>query len=301
MSITSRLSLALLLLCSLLLLAGGALAHGDEEDGAEDAANVLTFYTHPTERFNVLIPPGWQNVVNSSYALLRNDAIGAQIYGLTAATTAVDEAVAEALTLAELPQAAESSAGDAGQLAFGPWQQRTYTFDNDTTATVFVQQRDSKSYVLLYVSASAVQPLIMRTETPLADEASARAALTSALTALGRSDAVIDSVSADSEANNSFSATLTIDDTPFSASIHRDSLTTADIVIGPGASVAEANEDIFTIVRDFFVTPDNGSYLILGLVVAFGLMGLFLLTLWLRQRNLERDEAALRTLMQNGA
>ncbi len=300
MSTTSRITLTLLLLCSLLLLAGGALAHGDEEAGAAAASNILTFYTHPTERFNVLIPPGWQNVVNSSYALLRNDTIGAQVYGLTAATTNVDEAVAQALALADLPQAAAPSGADADQLAFGPWQQRTYAFDNDTTATAFVQQHDGKSYVLLYVSASAVQPLIVRTETPLADDASASAALTSALTALGQSDAIIDSLSADSEANDSFSAAVTIDGAPFTASIHRDSLTTADIIIGPGASVAEANEDIFTIVRDFFVTPDNGSYLLLGLVVTFGLMGLFLLTLWLRRRNLERDEAALRTLTQDG-
>lgn len=39
--------------------------------------------------------------------------------------------------------------------------------------------------------------------------------------------------------------------------------------------------------------PATGNFLVLGLVVFFGLLVLFLLTVWVRFRNLRRDEAAL--------
>ncbi|MCC6615888.1 MAG: hypothetical protein IT320_20630 [Anaerolineae bacterium] len=294
MSTTKRLTLILFILLSLMA-AVGVLAHGEEGDVTDDA-NVLTFYSHPTERYNVLIPRGWSNVVNSNHALLRNDAIGAQIIGTRVATSNPDEAVAQALGLAELPQDVPPVVSEAQGLTFGSWTQRLYSFDDGRTATAFVQGSGEQSYVILYVSADGVQPLIVRTEETVADEASARAALETALAALGYNDATIDSVSADSEANSSFNAALTLDGEVYNASLHRDSLTTADVLIAPGEAVDAAHEAVFTVVRDFFLTPDNGGYLILGLVVAFGLMALFLVTMVVRRRNLERDELALRQL-----
>jgi len=297
MSSRIRLILIFLILCSLLAAAVGVFAQGEGEDTA-DSALTLAFYTHPTERYNVLIPPRWQNVLNSRYALLKNEAIGAQIYGTSAATGSIDEAVALALALAELPQDSAPLGAQAAPLTFGPWTQRAYRFEDGRTATAFIQSFGERSYVILYVSTSGVQPLIVRTETTLADEASARAALTHALDALGYTDATIDSVSASAGTNDSFSAALTIDGAAYSAALTRDSLTTADVLIAPGDTLDAAHEDIFTVVRDFFLTPDNGSYLLLGLVVAFGLMALFLLSLVIRGRNLERDEAALRQFEQ---
>jgi hypothetical protein len=41
---------------------------------------------------------------------------------------------------------------------------------------------------------------------------------------------------------------------------------------------------------------DTLVYFIAGHVVVFGLMGLYVLSLWLRGRNLRQDEAAMRKL-----
>lgn len=45
-------------------------------------------------------------------------------------------------------------------------------------------------------------------------------------------------------------------------------------------------------------TPDTLGYLILGLIVAFTIPGLYLLSLYLRQRNLEQDLKLIEQLQE---
>ncbi len=46
-------------------------------------------------------------------------------------------------------------------------------------------------------------------------------------------------------------------------------------------------------------TPDTGSYLILGLGVFFGIIGLYIVTLVFRARNLRKDEALVEQLSED--
>lgn len=43
-------------------------------------------------------------------------------------------------------------------------------------------------------------------------------------------------------------------------------------------------------------TPDTLNFLYYGLVAVFGILGAFIVSMWVRYRNLRRDEALLREL-----
>ncbi|MBZ0302039.1 MAG: hypothetical protein K8J31_19980 [Anaerolineae bacterium] len=45
--------------------------------------------------------------------------------------------------------------------------------------------------------------------------------------------------------------------------------------------------------------PDTGSYLLLGLAVTTVILGFYTLSLWLRQRNLDRDLELIRKLAED--
>jgi hypothetical protein len=48
-----------------------------------------------------------------------------------------------------------------------------------------------------------------------------------------------------------------------------------------------------------FSMPDTGSYLLLGLAVTTVILGFYTLSLWLRQRNLDRDLELIRKLAED--
>lgn len=45
--------------------------------------------------------------------------------------------------------------------------------------------------------------------------------------------------------------------------------------------------------------PDTGSYLLLGLAVSAIILGVYTVSLWMRQRNLDRDLELLRKLAED--
>jgi len=68
-------------------------------------------------------------------------------------------------------------------------------------------------------------------------------------------------------------------------------------VVGSGdTDMLNRTSAYFTVLNDFFLTPDTQPYLFLGLGLASAIMLLLLVSLLLRWRGLLRDEAALREL-----
>jgi hypothetical protein len=53
------------------------------------------------------------------------------------------------------------------------------------------------------------------------------------------------------------------------------------------------------LLAPFFQTPDTSGYMIAGYIVFISLPILFIVSLFLRRRNLEKDEAAINSLSED--
>ncbi|MDX2139097.1 MAG: hypothetical protein SF123_13490 [Chloroflexota bacterium] len=251
----------------------------------------LNFYTHPTDRWNVLIPPGWDNQSTDDYALLVNETLGAEIYALSAPTTDVDAALAQAILLF-MPDAGQGTPLDEVNLTTGAWQQRAFQMVDGSAAVVYAQVYEGRTYLIIYRNRAGALPFVVRTESRVADSAGAQAALSAAFAQVGVAAGDSTSIEAPTVENGYFRARYD----GYSALTRSTSVITADVILAPGDGADAAHGIAFTVVRDFFLTPQTDNFLVLGMVASFGILALFIASLLIRRRNLARDEETLRTL-----
>jgi hypothetical protein len=254
----------------------------------------LNFYTHPSDRWNILIPPGWDNQSTDDYALLVNEALGAEIYALSAPTTDVDAALAQAILLF-MPDAGPGTPLDEVNLTTGAWQQRAFQMADGSAAVAYAQVYEGRTYLIIYRNRAGALPFVVRTEARVEDGAGAQAALAAGFAQIGVAAGDSTGIEAPTVENGYFRATYA----EYSALTRSTSVTTADVILAPDAAADAAHGIAFTVVRDFFLTPQTDNFLLLGMVVSFGIMALFIASLLIRRRNLARDEETIRALEQS--
>jgi hypothetical protein len=265
----------------------------------EGGVTTLAFFSHPTERYNILIPAGWDNLSGDG-ARMVNNALGAQIDAF-ALRGDVEERLrawsSEAIGAPTLDLIHTSTV----QLTTGQWMQRLYWLPESGTGalTVFSQRIDDVEYVITLSVREPIYSVVVPLESALTDPAGASGVVDAGLAALGlEAERIGDVASEGRGATTWYRQALRVGDEDYTALVRRSGELTADIIVGPAGFASPEYAVILTVVRDFFLTPDTTSYLALGLAAAFLLLGGFIALLFVRRRNLRRDEAVLREVMR---
>jgi hypothetical protein len=282
--VLNRTILLALLLTGLMLAVGAAFAQETERD-------LVTLYSHPTERYHVFIPPGWQDFSTPQFAQMERGMT--QMVGRSLPTGSVESALADTLA-AFAPNLADLTPTllDPVTLNNGTWQIALYPPIEAGTLTGFVQRYEDVTYVLLMRSGADSRPIFV----PIPVEGGLSAAVEAAAALAGFSEASVTSAGEE--------AVEVVDQayTPFTLTTETGEVEAWARTVGGNALVlvGGAAEDaaVFSIVLDFFITPETTSYLYLGVAVSAIVLGLLVLSMILRARGLRAD---LRTLQQLGA
>jgi len=258
----------------------------------EATAEPLTLYSHPTERYHIVIPPGWRDFSTPTYMLMEGG-IMVRVFARSTRTPEVAVALAESLSMFLPGSDIAPDATETLILPNGTWTRVLYPSLEGGALTAYVQSYEGVHYVLMFMSATGARPLVVPLEDARADGAladAARAAVTLIASDVTLNDTAGDSIEVLGQAY-----------TPFTA---RDGTLTAwTRIVGSSGYVlvtmnGEAPDDaaFFTILLDFFLTPETTDYLALGVVAVVVVIGALLLSLIVRARNLRKDMATLREI-----
>lgn len=283
----SRLAALAALLIGLLLAAGAAFA---QEAEPEDKPEV-TLYSHPTERYHVFIPPGWVDFSTPQFARMESDTT--QIVARAFPTGDVETALAQTLT-EFLPNLADLTPTllDPVTLNNGVWQIALYPPIETGALTGFVQRYEDATYVLLMRSGANSRPIFL----PLPADGGLSAAVETAAELAGFSAVSVTSAGeqAVEVADQAYAPFTLTTETGEIEALARTVGGNAFVLVGGSADDAA----VFSIVLDFFITPETTNYLYLGIAVSAIILGVLVISMILRARGLHAD---LRTLQQLGA
>ncbi len=184
-------------------------------------------------------------------------------------------------------------------LSDGTWAVLVYQIDDETTASAMSRQADGRSYVISFIESNPDVEIIMATIAHAdADQADATPELAIAVE-------TFTSTSAD-DLSNPETITLPSGEWVMQTA---DSVSTLGWVFGNDSYIAVADGEIDnlpelanaynTTLLGFFVTPNNGNYLALGLAVSLGTLGILLFSIWWRARNLQKDLAVIQQLAED--
>ncbi len=275
----------LVFLAAALLLLLPLSIHAQEGESTSEAAALdinMNFYNNAAG-WHVFIPSGWANESTAGYARFTND--GRVIYVREYSGMDAPTAAAQILTDAGLSAETPVDQRDL-QLSNGTWTQVVYA-----RAVVHTQEYEGTRYAMLYAGDASALPVIVMREGVLEDLALVE-------------DGMIDAARLIDPAITAAATTETIPQGAGSVTIHtydggltaigRARGSSVYTVVGSGDTGAlNAASVYFTVLNDFFLTPDTQPYLLLGLGVASAIMLILLVSLILRWRSLLRDEAAL--------
>jgi len=269
------------------------------QDVAEEDLPVVPYFQ--SKMFNAPVLDGWEN--QSTENIAQFYLADAQATIRTAVVNNGDSAVGAKQDLETFLGTTldEPIYSEKVNLADGTWVVLVYQVDENTTASAMARQNDGRSYVVSFIESNPNVSVYMAT--------------------IAHTD--------DSDENNPILEIGTAIETFTSASI--DDLSDPEIVILPtGEWTQQTNGDnvtglgwIFgndsylavadgaidnlpelanaynTTLLGFFITPDNGHYLILGLVISLGTLIILALSIILRARGLQKDLAVIQQLTQD--
>jgi hypothetical protein len=253
---------------------------------AQEATSETTpfvFYNSPADRFHVLIPPGWENHSTDTYAHFVSGT--EQIYVLPARTGSTADGMQTALETVgvTLNPFAESQV----RVSNGTWTQKLYAPEDGSAVTAFGQSFEGMTYTIVYVSESGARPL-------MAQSADTLAGVEAAL-------ALIDVESApDDLAEAPTTQWIDIQADPYRVTA-RSSGSATFAFVQPADSDALPDVFFYTMLVDFFVTPETTDYMTLGLAATGIILLVIVGTMWLRWRNLHQDMRTLEQLGNEGA
>jgi len=190
---------------------------------------------------------------------------------------------------------------DKVNLADGTWAVLVYQVDEDTTASAMARQNEGRTFVVSFIESNPDATIVMTTiahsddsdaNTPILEIANAVESFTSA--------------SADDLTDPEI---ITLPSGKWTLQTDSDTVSAMGWIFGNDSYLAVADGDIDnlpelanaynTTLLGFFITPDNGFYLILGLTVSLGTLAILLLSIILRARGLEKDLAIIQQLAQD--
>jgi hypothetical protein len=285
-------SILLAVMLALVMLRPDALIGAQDAEATEEAADI-PYYTAPqvSRRFNVPIPPGWDNLSTVDYAHFASDAAGGDIYviALDAADMAagIDAALSRLLPDAALDLRLE---GDVA-LDDGPWLQRVYTVDDGGRVTAYAHVRDDAVYVLLYVDDAADGDQFTWI-VQIDDEDNFEAGLRAGLAQI---DPTLDADQADARADGDWTR-LEFPQRDLSA-LAQTQGTRTYLVVGEGDdSPLDTGADFLNLLLGFFITPMTDAYLALGLAAVFVIVLALVGSMAARYRNMQKDAELIQQL-----
>lgn len=264
------------------------------EAAPEAMETPLTLYSHPTQRYHVVIPSGWLDFSTPEHVIMEYGMTN--VFARASAAPDMESALAEAIAIF-LPglEGVTPSSTETLTLPNGVWTRVLYPMFEAGALTAYVQSYEGMHYVLMMRSGAGALPVIVplddpRSETALADGAWA------AVEVVG----------------NDPIPTLTTEQpvmllgqtyTPFAFTSATGDLTAWTRIVGSSAyglivpSGETPDEAVFfTILLDFFLTPDTTSYLGLGIGAVVVIMGALIASFIMRARNLRKDMATLQAI-----
>lgn len=252
---------------------------------AQNRIGLDAFHNSP-DGFHVLIPQGWENLSTQSYARFSN--AGVDIYAASVPTEDVQAGIAQAIDLVLPDFDNEPSHVSQVILSNGTWTQQVYPASDEQYVTAYGQVYAGSTYVIVWYSTQPIQPVIV-------SEEDVQTGITSALAILG------------SEVDEPTSSeTITVNEQTLTQNVY-DGITATGRVRGGSTLVMVSTAEtevspmiFFTLLTDFFITPMTTPYLYLGLVATAVITIVFIGSLIIRQRNLQKDLQTLETLQAEG-
>lgn len=250
-------------------------------------------YNSP-DGFHVFIPQGWENLSTGAYAHFSHPEADVDIYAASAPTEDVQAGIEQVIGLI-LP----NFSGDSSQvsdviLSNGTWTQNVYSPSVEATLTAYGQVYEGDTYVVLWYSAQAVQPVIVPGE-------DVQAGITAGLEMLGH-ELEAPTTTEEITINEQVWNRNVYDGTPSITALGRVRGETTLVLVLPAATTESDVDSLtfFSLLTDFFITPATTPYLYLGLAAAGIIVILFLGSMAIRYRNLRKDLETLETLDTEG-
>ncbi len=270
----------------LLLLPLSIHAQEGESTPEANALDINANFYNNAAGWHVFIPSGWANESTADYARFTHDGrmITVREYPGLDAPAAAAQILVDAGLSAETPLDQRDL-----QLSNGTWTQFVYS-----RAVVHTQEYEGTRYAMLYAGDASALPVIVMREGVLEDAALIDDGMIEAARLI--TPTISGAATAETIPQGTGNVTVHTYDGGLTA-IGRARGSSVYIVVGSGDTDALNSASVyFTVLNDFFLTPDTQPYLFLGLGVASAIMLILLLSLILRWRSLLRDEAALREL-----
>jgi hypothetical protein len=293
----------LLYLICLLMLAIPTFAQEEEAEEEAPALPPIPYFVaeNTSRKFNMPVPFDWENVSSDPNIahFTHPNGLG-EIYGLpvdpqdpqVAAETAIKRILGDISLTARYSGQFQLDGNDWGKFAFT---------SELGTVTAFTQTRYEAVYVLFYHYPKTDHEFYFMAQNVI-DEDVPQTTVLSALSTLYPD--IPESPQAES--------IVTLSNGDWTRQVYavgdaelvtlwqkRGAVVYITVENGDGAVVDSVNKALFTSLFGFFITPRNTEYMVLGLVVTFGIAGIFVLSLFLRHRGLSRDEALVRELVKS--
>lgn len=249
-------------------------------------------------KFNVPLPFDWQNVSTDPNIahFAHPDGLG-DIYALPIDNMDA-QAAAEAAIKRILGGDMALTARYSGrfQLDGNDWGKYAFASENGAF-TAFTQTRDGTVYVLVYHYPKPDREFYFMAQNVVGDDVQG-AVLTALRSIYPELPDTPTTESIVTLSNGDWTRqTYAIDDASVSALWQeRGGVVYIALENGDGVVVDVVNKALFTSLFGFFITPQNTAYMVLGLAVTFGILAVFVVSLWARHRNLSRDAALVAEL-----
>jgi hypothetical protein len=269
-----------------------------QDEATEDELPVVPYFQ--SSAFNAPVLDGWEN--QSTDEVAQFYLADAQATIRTAVVNVNDSVVGaqqdlEAFldTTLDAPMYSEKV-----NLADGTWAVLVYQVDEVTTASAMARQNEGRTFVVSFIESHPDAQVYMTTIAHN-DESDAN----NPILEMGTAVEAFTSVSAN---DLSDPETITLPSGEWTQQTN-ETVSVLGWIFGNDSYLALADGAIDdlpelanaynTTLLGFFITPDNGFYLMLGLVVSLGTLAILLLSIILRARGLEKDLTVIQQLAQD--
>lgn len=288
----------------LLLMLG--IAPAGAQDANDDELPVIPYFTayEGTQQFNIPIPDGWQVIDNDAdYVQLSPTDADASIYVFAEQQDSTEAAVTDAVSRI-FPDAGEPRELIQEQISLDGirWDKSVFDVPDAGNISTFTRQQEGQYYVLAMVNPNPEEDYyILAVES---EDVSEQESLEAALNTLYPD---FDAESPDSTSEVQFDNTwtrsaYTLTNAGALHALHRTTefnRTYAVVERGDGSLIDGINQDFFTTLFGFFVTPENSNFLYLGLGVTGGLLLLLVGSIWMRHQSVQRDLKLIQQLQDD--
>lgn len=248
-----------------------------------------TAYYNAEARFGMPIPTGYQNQTEGDLTHFTNG-IG-DIYVLQVNTTDLNAGIRAALERINPAFVTDPAKSSTVNLLNGTWQQGIFTPPGGAIISALAQVYDNRTFVLAYVhnqpDTDTLAVIVESTDVQAGITEAIQRFIDPAFTAEPTETTTTTSAQGTAIVENRY--TLDGGQALLAQGSLRGDFTYVVLERGPAESLQAVDDAFFTVLLGFFVTPNTGDYLLLGLLVSAIILLGFVASLVLRHRGLQSD------------